>query len=55
MKLRKMIPCYVQEKFEIKPVMVVLYRLENEICRCMKVKTKTHLHSKKLKKEPVDK
>ena len=45
----------LQEKFGIKPVMVVLYRVENEICRSMKVKTKTHLHSKKLKKEPVDK
>ena len=45
----------LQQKFGIKPVIVVLYRLENEICRSMKVKNKTHLHSKKLKVEPVDK
>ena len=37
----------LQKKFGIKPVMVVLYRLENEICRSMKVKTKTQLHTKK--------
>ena len=37
----------LQEKFGIEPVTVVLYRLENERCRSMKVKTKTHLHSKK--------
>ena len=46
----------LQKKFGIKPVMVVLYRLENEICRSTKkVKTKTQLLSKKLKEEPVDK
>ena len=46
----------LQEKFGIKPVMVVLYRLENEICRSMKVKTKTEkVKSKTVKEEPVDK
>ena len=50
----------LQEKFGIKPVMVVLYRLENEICRSMKIKSKLtpsafeKVKIKTVKEKPVE-